>query len=349
MEIFRNLVRAEFAPTNTYLNTAGAGLPPARAVSAVTRTAASAATGRFPDLLPDVEAGRAAFARIVGVHADRVAVGSSVAVYSGLVATSLAPGSEVLTAEGDFSSLVNPFHVRGDLTVRSVPLERLAESVGPRTDLVAVSSVQSLDGRLVDLPGLRDAARAHGARLLVDVSQSAGWLPIPADDVDYLVAVAYKWLFCPRGVAFLVTPADLGGLVPVFAGWASGEDIGAGSYDRVDPLARSARRFDGSPALFPHTGARPALELVEELGVDTVRAHDIGLADRFRSGLASLGHEPVPAPGSAIVSVPGLGHRRGELSRAGVEVADRKGHLRAAFHVYNTAADVDRLLDVLFG
>jgi hypothetical protein len=89
------------------------------------------------------------------------------------------------------------------------------------------------------------------------------------------------------------------------------------------------------------------LELLEELGLDAVRAHDLALADRFRAGLASLGHEPVPSPGSPIVSVPGLGRRQPELSSAGVEVSDRAGNLRAAFHLYNTPADVDRLLDVL--
>jgi selenocysteine lyase/cysteine desulfurase len=35
------------------------------------------------------------------------------------------------------------------------------------------------------------------------------------------------------------------------------------------------------------------------------------------------------------------------LSSAGVQVSDRAGNLRAAFHLYNTPADVDRLLDVL--
>lgn len=80
-----------------------------------------------------------------------------------------------------------------------------------------------------------------------------------------------------------------------------------------------------------------------------MHAHDTGLADRFRAGVRSLGHEPVDAPGSAIVSVPGLGHRQGELGGAGVQVSDRAGNLRAAFHAYNTAADVDRLLDVLAG
>lgn len=347
MESFENLVRAEFAPKTTYLNTASTGLLPARTLVAMRDAAASAAEGQPLDMFADVEACRSAFARLVGVPATRVAAGASVATFSGLVAASLPAGAEVLTAEGDFSSLVNPLHTRGDLKVRSVPLERIAESVGPDTALVAVSSVQSADGRIADLAALRDAARAHGARTLVDASQSNGWLPLAAGDFDYVAAVAYKWVLCPRGVAFLVVPEDFGGLTPLFAGWASGERPWDSCYGPVEELAHSARRFDESPALFSYTGARHSLALIEELGVDAVHAHDTGLADRFRQGVRSLGHEPVPAPGSAIVSVPGLGHRQGEMSRAGVQVSDRAGNLRAAFHVYNTAADVDRLLDVL--
>lgn len=117
----------------------------------------------------------------------------------------------------------------------------------------------------------------------------------------------------------------------------------------MEELAHSARRFDESPGLFAYAGARHSLELVEELGVERVYAHDLALADRFRTGLRERGHEPVPAPGSAIVSVPGLGGLQPELSRAGVEVSDRAGHLRAAFHLYNTPDDVDRLLGALPG
>ncbi|MEU3896844.1 aminotransferase class V-fold PLP-dependent enzyme [Streptomyces sp. NPDC045251] len=349
MESFDNLVRTEFAPKTTYLNTASTGLLPARTLVAMRDAAASAAAGLPSDMFADVEASRSAYARLTGVPVTRVAAGASVATYSGLVAASLPQGAEVLTAEGDFSSLVNPLYSRGDLKVRGVPLERIAESVGPDTALVAVSSVQSADGRIADLAALRDAARAHGARTLVDASQSNGWLPLAAGDFDYVAAVAYKWVLCPRGVAFLVVPEDFGGLTPLFAGWASGERPWDSCYGPVEELAHSARRFDESPALFSYTGARHSLALIEELGVDAVHAHDTALADRFRAGLASLGHEPVPAPGSAIVSVPGLGHRQEELGRAGIQVSDRAGNLRAAFHVYNTAADVDRLLDVLAG
>ncbi|WP_405684547.1 MULTISPECIES: aminotransferase class V-fold PLP-dependent enzyme [unclassified Streptomyces] len=343
------LAGVEFAPRTTYLNTASTGLLPARTVAAMHAAVTAASVGSPPDMFADVEASRASFARLAGVPVSRVAAGASVAVYAGLIAASLSEGAEVLVAEGEFSSLVNPFVVRGDLKVRSVPLESLADAVRPETALVAVSAVQSADGRLADLAAVRAAARAHGARTLVDASQSAGWLPLTAAEDDYTVAVAFKWLTCPRGVTFLVVPEDLGGLTPVFAGWVAGEEPWDSCYGPVAELAHSARRFDESPALFSYTGARHSLALIEEIGPAVIGRHDVALADRFRAGLDRTGQQFVAAPGSAIVSVPGLGHRQEELGRAGVALSDRAGSLRAAFHLYNTAADVDRLLDVLAG
>ncbi|WP_155054918.1 aminotransferase class V-fold PLP-dependent enzyme [Streptomyces blattellae] len=347
MEIFESLVRSEFAPTTTYLNTASTGLMPARTVAAMRTAVEASAAGRPTDMFADVEAARASFARLTRVPGSRVAAGASVAVYTGLVAASLPEGAEVLTAEAEFSSTVTPFHIRGDLKVRTVPLERIADSVRPGTALVAVSAAQSADGRIADLPAIRAAAHEHGARTYIDASQAAGWLDFDAGAYDYVSTVAFKWLFCPRGVSFLVVPEDLGALTPVFAGWIAGEEPWDSCYGPVEELAHSARRFDESPALFSYAGARHSLALLEEIGLDAVRAHDLALADRFRTGLATLGHEPVPAPGSPIVSVPGLGHRQPELGSAGIEVSNRAGNLRAAFHLYNTTTDVDRLLDAL--
>ncbi|WP_119289775.1 aminotransferase class V-fold PLP-dependent enzyme [Streptomyces sp. YIM 130001] len=338
-----------FAPRSTYLNTASSGLIPQAGVQAMQEAVAASAAGAPTDMFADVEASRAAFARIAGVSERRVAAGASVAVYAGLIAASLPTGAEVLVAEADFSSLVTPFHIRADLEVRTAPLEDLAQSVRPGTALVACSAVQSADGRVADLTAVGEAARTHGARTLVDVSQSAGWRPLDADAVDFTVAVGFKWLLCPRGVAFLTVPDDLGDLTPVFAGWVAGEHPWDSCYGPVEELAHSARRFDISPSLFSYTGARHSLALIEGIGAATIGAHDVALADRFRDGLAALGHTPVPAPGSAIVSVPGLGHRQGELSAAGIEISDRAGALRASFHLYDSTADVDRLLDVLAG
>lgn len=115
----------------------------------------------------------------------------------GLVAASLEPGAEVLAPEGEFSSVVSPFAVRGDLKTRYVPLEELAASVRPETALVAFSAVQSADGRIADLDAIRAAAGAHGARTLLDASQSAGWLPLDAGAYDYTVTGGFKFLLCP--------------------------------------------------------------------------------------------------------------------------------------------------------
>ncbi|MFJ3230493.1 aminotransferase class V-fold PLP-dependent enzyme [Streptomyces sp. NPDC086787] len=347
---FETLVRAEFAPKNTFLNTASTGLLPARTVAALRDAVAIRAEGRPLDpLFADVETARASFARLAGVPVTRVAAGASVAAQTALVAAALPAGAEVLTAEDDFTSVVNPFHARGDLKVRAVPLERLAESVRPGTALVAVSAVQSADGRVADLTALRETARAHGARTYIDFSQAAGWLPIESDRYDFTVSITFKWLLGPHGAAFLVVPEDFGELRPLTAGWVAAEEPWNSCYGPVQELAHSARRFDTSPALFTYAGLRHSLALVEELGVDAVHTHNLALADRFRTGLAALGHEALPAPGSAIVSVPGLGGRQPDLARAGIELANRAGNLRASFHLYNTSADVDRLLDVLSG
>ena len=90
----------------------------------------------------------------------------------------------------------------------------------------------------------------------MDASQSAGWLPLAADQDDYTVAVTFKWLTCPRGITFLAVPADLGGAPdPVFAGGVAGEKPWDSRYGPVAELADSARRFDESPSLFSYAGA----------------------------------------------------------------------------------------------
>ncbi|MGW5674176.1 aminotransferase class V-fold PLP-dependent enzyme [Streptomyces sp. NPDC003860] len=338
---------SEFTLTSTYLNTASCGVLPRRAVAAITSLVDELAAGR-PGGAGDYAVlgpARASFARLSGVAEDRVAVGSSLAVQVALVAAALPAGAEVLFPEGEYTSVVTPFAVRGDLALRYAPLEALADAVRPGTALVAFSAVQSADGRIADFAAVREAAAVHGARTLVDLSQSAGWLPLDAGSFDYTVTCGYKFLLGLRGVCFLtVTEEAQQTLRPLYAGTFASVDWPL--YGPVEHLAPTARRFDESPAYAAYHGAVESLALLEEVGVAAVHRHVTGLARRCTQGLASLGL-PAAATDSAIVAVPGHGERLADLARAGVVASARAGNLRLSFHLYNTPSHVDRALDAL--
>ncbi|GGP48347.1 aminotransferase class V-fold PLP-dependent enzyme [Saccharothrix coeruleofusca] len=318
-----------------YLNSPSVGVPPASAVAAVAESVRrwGAGADHAPSFDRPVAAARAAFGRIVGVPAERVAIGASVSQLVALVAGSLPEGARVLVARGEFTSVTFPFAARG-LRVTEVELDELVASVDGH-DLVAVSVAQSADGRLVDLDGLR----ATGVPVLLDATQAAGWLPLALDWADWVVAAGYKWLLAPRGAAWLAgSERALAGTAPLAANWYAGDDPWTTVYDLPLRLAADARRLDLSPVWWAHVGASVSLPWLASLDAEAVRAHTTGLADGLRKAL------DLPPAGSAIVSLDVPGER---LARVGVRAAARAGRSRLGFHLYNTAEDVDLVLEAL--
>ncbi|WP_405163565.1 aminotransferase class V-fold PLP-dependent enzyme [Nocardia sp. NBC_01499] len=344
-----SLAPAEFSSEVTYLNTASYALPPARSLAAVRETTARWALGRGGPMTNDylVPQLRESFAGLLaGATADDIALGNGAAPLIGPIAVALPPGAEVLVAEGEFASVTMPFLHRGDLTVRFVPLERLADEVRPETALVAVSVVQSADGRITDLPTLRAATRAHGARLLIDATQAASWLPLSFADADYWVCSTFKWLMGARSVSFFAAGPEATETVrPLAPSWYAAADPWAELYNPAK-LPSTTRRFDSTPDWLGVTAASAGLSLIEELTVEKINAHNLGLADRFRAGLTELGLEAVPTR-SPIVSVLGAGDAAPRLEQADVITSARNGGLRFSFHLYNAVEDVDRALEVL--
>jgi selenocysteine lyase/cysteine desulfurase len=337
---------AQFSPEGVYLDTATYGLPPRDAFEAFQRATDEWRHGRcgFNGWHAEVERSRASFARLVGADAGDVAVGHVVSPMIGLIAASLPAGAVVVAAEEEFTSVLFPFLAAGTLDVRLVPLERIADAIDGSTHLVAVSSVQSADGRRADLDAIAAAARHHGARTLVDATQSVGWLPLDATRFDAVAVGAYKWLMSPRGTAFLtVSPAFRDELRPLSAGWCAAPDPSAALYGAPLRLAAGARRFDVSPAWLNWVATAPALELIEHIGVDAIHAHDVALADGLRT---ELGMEPA---GSAIVSLAADDATLQRLRGAGIRGAGRAGRLRLAFHLYNDERDLDAVLWALRG
>jgi selenocysteine lyase/cysteine desulfurase len=225
-----------------------------------------------------------------------------------------------------------------------VPLKQVAEAIDSRTNLVAVSAVQSADGRLADLDAIATAAAHHGALTLIDATQACGWLPLDAARFDVVVAGGYKWLCHPRGTAFMTVAPHLRHLLsPSAAGWYAAEDPWETCYGTPLRLATDARRFDVSPAWLNWHAAAAALELFEATGIERVHQHDVTLANRLRAG---LGLEPGD---SAIVSL-AAGKAAGErLAGAGVKASVRAGRVRLSCHLYNDDSDIDHALEALSG
>ena len=330
-----------FAVPDGYLNSASIGIPvePAAAAVAAAVRAWSTGAARPPDFDPVVDAARAGFAALVGVPADRVVQGNAVSALVGLLAASLPDGARVLVAESEFTSVTWPFAAQAGrgVTVDEVPLERIGERA-PGYDVVAVSVVQSADGRVSDLTALR-AAREAGCRVVLDATQALGWLDADLSWADAVLAAGYKWLLAPRGAAWMALDASWDP-VPQAAGWWAGEDPWSTVYGLPLRTAPGPRGLDVSPVWLAQVAAAVSVPWLAGLDRAAVHAHCVGLADAFR---AELG---LPPAGSAIVSVR-LPDAVRKLTEAGLVVSARAGAARLAFALYNTTDDVELALRAL--
>jgi selenocysteine lyase/cysteine desulfurase len=330
-------------PEPGWLNTASFGLPPRPAFERLLAALDDWRVGRvsWEGWDESTVRARAAFARLVGVPVDDVTVGAGVSQLLSPIAAALPPGTRVVAPEVEFTSNLFPWLAAPGVEVRTVAADRLVDAIDAGTDLVAFSLVQSSDGTVADYDAIVAAARAHAALVVVDATQACGWLPFRASLADAVAVGAYKWLMAPRGAAFAyLAPALRERLIPIAAGWYAGADVHDSYYGPPLRLSDTARRFDISPAWFSYVGAAPVMELVEEIGVDAIRAYDVALANRFLAGLG----QPPGTSAIVTVDVPGAEEK---LAAAGVRAAVRAGRVRASFHLYSTEVDVDLALNAL--
>jgi selenocysteine lyase/cysteine desulfurase len=328
-----------------YLDTASYGLPPRRVLGRMAGVLDEWRTGRgrWEQWATATDEARTTFARLVHTDPGNVSLGSTVSELVGTVAAALPSGARVVVPTEEFTSNLFPYLAHGDrgVDVVTVPAADLADAIDHRTTLVAFSVVQSSTGAVADVEAITKIAHDLGALVLVDATQSFPWVDIHADDVDVYVCAAYKWLMAPRGAAFMVTSAALRRtLRPLYANWFAGADVHTSYYGPPLRLAEDARQFDLSPAWFSWVGAAAALEVVDELGVPAIGAHDVGLANAFR---AAMGLPPEP---SAIVSLEAP-EAEERLRTAGIRASVRGGRVRLSFHVYNTTADAERAAEAL--
>jgi len=342
--VTREAFGATFVGAEGFLDSATCGLPPQFVGDAMLDCVQSWLQGRLQMSTFDapMSASRTAYAKLVGVDERQVAMGTSVSSAIGLVAASIPDGSRVATLRGEFTSVTFPFAAQAarGVTVTELPSGRLEHAAGD-FDVVAASLVQSADGAVLDVDTIRRNVAESGTVTVLDVTHALGWKNVVLPWADVVVSVSYKWLLGPRGVAWMsLSERMLDTLVPHAANPYAGEELWSSVYGLPMRLAGDARRFDAAPVWFSVFGAGLALPWVASLDRVAVQDHVLGLANRLRAELE------LPPAESPIVSIPGV-HSTDSLHRAGIRASVRAGCARVGFHLYNTADDLDRLLDAL--
>lgn len=307
-------------------------------------------------------------ARLVGASPGEIAFVRSTAHGISLVAEGLPwePGDEViLSSEVEYPSNVFAWQqlARRGVVVRDLPavdggldLAAVADAMTGRTRVIAVSSVQFATGVRADLGALGELCRQHGALLAVDGIQSLGAFPLDAKraGVHFVSADSHKWMLGLLGVGVLfVDDSVIDDVRPVLTGWRTTEDMWAFDGTRFQ-MRRDATKFEeGSLPYALIDGLDEALALLEQIGVDAIAAHITALLDRAERGLTELGCRVTPGrdrrAGILLFAPPdGDGARIADgLAGRGFSVSLRRGRVRIAPHLFNTADEIDRLVDAV--
>ncbi|HEX3671504.1 MAG TPA: aminotransferase class V-fold PLP-dependent enzyme [Candidatus Cybelea sp.] len=368
------LARSEFEVVRqfVYLNHASAGVLPRASVAAieafVREHASGGVCGTYPyDLrLPEY---REKIGRFIGTAGSQIALLTNTSAAAATVAAGLdwRPGDEVLLCDNEFPANAVPWNAlrRRGVRVRLVPTaegrltpELLAQQLSAQTRLVALSWVSYADGYRHDLEPLASVAHQAGALLCVDAMQGLGAFPIDVGrtNVDALYAGGPKWLLALHGIALLyLSPHVSERLELALPGWRSMEDIWD-FHNCEQPYARDAARFEcGTPNLLGAISLVAAIELFQRSGPEAIAAHVLALTDRLCEGLAGLGAQLSTARGEGVSSgivtfaLPGLDSIElgRALERENIVTTYRTGGVRVSPHGYNTADEIDLLLERL--
>jgi selenocysteine lyase/cysteine desulfurase len=192
--------------------------------------------------------------------------------------------------------------------------------------------------------------------VLLDCYQSVGSMRVDVRDlgVDYAVGGMLKYLLGTAGIGFLyVRQALVSALVPTASGWFAQENIGSMEIGANRP-APSARRFEaGTPAVANCYAAQAGLEMLGRIGIEPVERRVRELTAACLERLEEIGWPSVTPPEDerrgATVAIPSREAERlvRELKARGIVTSARDDNVRAAFHFYNDASDVESLCAVL--
>jgi cysteine desulfurase family protein (TIGR01976 family) len=281
-------------------------------------------------------------------------------------------GDEVLVTRLDHDANVSPWlelahdlglvvrfaDVRDDTTL---DLDVLAAHLSERTRVVAFPWASNAVGTLVDVGRAAELAHEAGALAWVDAVHYGphGRIDVAAVGVDVLVCSPYKFYGPHLGLAY-----------------AKAELLERWRPYKVRPAAEEPLGHRYETGTLPHellAGFVAAVDYIGSIGWEAIQAHERELGERFLAGLpdscqlyglsGSMDHRVStfafnvegrsPQAVAEHLGMRDLAVWHGNyyalevMKRLGLE--DEGGAVRVGIVHYNTAAEVDRLLDVLGG
>ena len=325
-------------------------------------------------------------ARIIGAPAGTVSMHENVTTAHLVALSCLRPTAgrkRIVCTALDFPSMVYLYRAQqaagfelvivpgeNDLTTRT---ERMLEAIDESTAVVAFSHVLFRTSYIMDADAIVKRARAVGASTILDTYQSAGIIPVDVASigVDFAVGGCLKWLCGGPGNAFLYTRPDLLARArPSFTGWLSrahpfdfdievSDPAGAagGSAAHKESNVHTGLRADamhmmnGTPSIPAYYAALAGLDIIDAVGVKTIRDASRAMTGRLLSLVDSYGfssaatRDPDRLAGTVAVNVPdALLVSRTLKSRDFVVDYRPPVGVRISPHFYNTMDEIDRVM-----
>jgi cysteine desulfurase / selenocysteine lyase len=324
------------------------------------------------------ESARERIARYLGAAREEVVFTRGTTEAINLVARSfLAPrlqaGDEVLLTGMEHHSNIVPWQLAGARTVAAPVDERgvldfdaWERLLGPRTRLVAVVHISNALGTINPLPRMIAAAHARGIPVLVDGAQSVAHARINLRELgaDFFVTSAHK-AYGPTGFGCLVAKAAHLEAMPPWQG--GGDMIRTVSFEGSTWNDVPYKFEAGTPDMAGAIGFAAALDWIETVGLEALRAHEQALlayaTPRLMEvpGLRLIGTAPEkggilsfvmdnchPHDIGSILNEEGVAIRTGHhctmplMQRFGVPAT-----ARASLAAYNGTDDIDQLVTAL--
>jgi selenocysteine lyase/cysteine desulfurase len=180
---------------------------------------------------------------------------------------------------------------------------------------------------------------------------------VKRDDVDFLTTACYKWLLSPPGAGYLYVKEELiEKFEPPFVGWASAKPEVFETTDFWDiwnlRLSETASRFEvGSPSILSLLGAKEAMKIVMNFGIENVENRILKLTSHLIRSIKGLGlklqtpEESQCRSGIANFRIDRAKEIAQALNKKGIIVSARANGIRVSPHFYNTEEEIDKLTE----